>query len=176
MNISPIQNLNFTARYRMLVSKDEYKDFKENTVPILDKVYGNNYAYAYGKSPIYGYYKDTLDAYIEQSNDKAKTIQQLKELGVRIANPKYETLWISTGKKDSFELKTVEMFSKANFLSGIDGANIMYLQNCNDEVLGNYLIQSMESRADMESKYFSNFVKYHPFTKISGIKELLRKI
>ena len=176
MNITPVQNTSFTARYKMLVTQDEYKQFKEKIEPVLAQNYGEHYSYFYGKSPVMKYYRDDVDEYIKLSPNKEKAVKQLKKMGIRTNVPQYETLWLATGRKDAIELKLMKTLTESHLLSDAGFTRIRTLIKYSDASLQEVLMRSTQMAVERENMYYTSYVKHRPYSTVSNFGELLTKI
>ena len=176
MQISNIQDTNFTGRYKMLISNGEYEVFKEKVVPVLEKTFGKNYSFLYGKSPVNRYYMESADTFIKNAKNQKHAAEKLKNIGIRVTNPQYRTLWLSTGKKDALEFETVQAFSEICFLSRLGFANMKIFDKCRREIFSEMMLSAIKLSAETENKYFTSFINHRPFTKVSNFNELLGKI
>ncbi len=176
MNIQKINNAqNFTGRYRMLITKDEFEKFENSVAPMLEHKYGSDFDYMYGKSPISKYYNKIYDFYIKHAEDKKQAEKKLKSLGIRKPSSKYETLWVTTGKTDTADFNTVRMFSESEFIYNSGFSRLGVLLGKVNTSIADYAIKAIKSSSDIENKYFASYIKNRPYTKVSNFGELISK-
>ena len=174
MQINPIQqNTNFTARYRVLLTKSEFEDFKEHVLPALDKIHDGEVDYLYGKSPSEYEFALALDDYANANSSNVDwAIQNVSNSGSLVSKSDGAILWLTTGKKDTklfakFDEKCEKLFRLRCEIAGFKLIGSEY----EDEL---FTLKAIEQALGKESKDFFKFIKKHPFKKMKNIDEIVK--
>lgn len=175
MNIRPISNpQNFTSRYRVLLTQDEFEDFKENILPQLDEMHNGRVDYLYGRSPSEFLFAEALEEYANANNASIDwAAQNLANHGTPVSGSDSAILWLTTGDEDTtryekFDEKCAKKFRLRAEIAGFK----LIGENYSDEL---FTLKTVEKALNKEGKDFYRFIKKFPFEKIRNVKEILQK-
>ncbi len=174
MRITPsFSNTNFTARYRVLLTRDEFNDFKKNIFPQLDELHDGEVNYLYGKSPNEFMFAEALETYAEANGaDINWAAENVTNSGSAVSKIDTAILWLTTGKKDcglyeKFDNKCERLFNLRYQLAGFKFIG----DNLDNELV---ILKCIDEALKKESRDFFKFIQKHPYQKMKNADEILR--
>ena len=167
-------NANFNARYRVLISQEEFNHFEENILPKLDEMHDGNVDYLYAKSPSELAFSQALEDYaIANSANLEWAAENVNRAGIPMSKSTTSILWVTTGENDSklfskFDKKCERLFRLRTELEGFK------LIGCDDssEI---FTLKAIDGALRRESKDFFKFITKHPFKRVKNVEDILKE-
>ena len=167
-------NNNFTGRYRVLLSTNEFDGFVKNVLPELDKIHDGKVDYFYGKSPSENEFAVALNNYAKANNSSIEwAVSSAKNHGIKMNTSDGAILWLATGDDMpnflKFNNKCQRKFDLRFILEGAKLTSDDIQKS--DELIE---LESINNVLQREAKDFFRFMKQNQFKKMKSAEEILQ--